>query len=295
MAMGLGGARPRGKAEKGGKIMRQYFSGLAVLMLLSACSGQSELSQSANNFAAPEQQANAHQAAQPAPPAILAPTKVGQIVHNDDALDFSYLWPAEAVSIAPLDSWLKGNADARYADVHMVALRDAAAMKADGFPFRKHALDQKWTTVADTPQVLVLQADGYAYTGGAHGMPFNSSIIWDKVREKRLSIGQFFDLPRFRNLVTGEFCDLLNKQRREKRGLEVKPDANDPFNGCPDILKQQILPISKRGKELDTVRVIIGPYEAGPYAEGTYTIEMQADGDLMRVVRRPYNAWFATP
>lgn len=274
--------------------MQRYWMALALgSLVVAGCSDKESSQQPPQNAAPAGQQPAASPAPTAAPPT--APASAGKVNRDDAALDFSYEWPAQAAGIAPLDAWLRGHAETQYKEAHGSATRDAAAMKADGFPFRKHALEQKWATVADTPQALVLQAEGYAYTGGAHGMPFHSSIIWDKAREQRIGIGQFFDLSRFKNLVTGEFCDKLNAERREKRGIVVKPDASDPFNACPDILKQQIIPVSQRGKGLDTVRVIIGPYEAGPYAEGTYTIEMQADGELMRVVKRPYNTWFAAP
>lgn len=276
--------------------MHRHFLPLALIPLFAAgCSDRSEQQEAPQNATPPQQMGNAISASAPASPPPAIPTKAGRVMRNDAALDFAYKWPTQAASISALDAWLRSHAETQYREAHTAAMRDSAAMKADGFPFRKHALEQTWSTVADTPQTLVLEAQGYAYTGGAHGMPFHSSIIWDKAQEKRIGIGQFFDLPRFSRLVTMEYCDILNRHRREKRGIVVRPDSDDPFSGCPDILKQQIIPVSLRGKGLDTVRIIIGPYEAGPYAEGTYTIEMQVDGEMMRVVRPPYNGWFAAP
>jgi len=259
---------------------------VCTVALLSACSPARE--EKAENSARPVQNSaapvSAREVSKPRPPVT--------ITRKDEALNFTYAWPSPAASIPALSDWLRGHSDDQYNRAHRSAADDAKAMKRDGFPYRLHEFQQKWAAVADTPGVLVLQSDGYEYTGGAHGMPFNTALIWDRAKAARLGTGDLIDLPRFAKLAKSRFCDELNRQRKEKRGLAVKPGSNDPFDSCPDMTKQQVFPISAKGNALDTVRIVIGPYEAGPYAEGDYTIDLPVDTVLHAAIKPAYQPWF---
>jgi hypothetical protein len=274
--------------EGEGSAMKQLMtSAICAIGLLSACSPKGDGEKAGNSTAF------VHNAA--APIVSETPTKPHPpitVTRKDEALNFVYSWPSAAASIPALNAWLNRHADDQYNRAHRSAADDAKAMKRDGFPYRMHEFQQKWTALADTPGVLVLQSDGYEYTGGAHGMPFTSALIWDRAKGARLGTGDVIDLPRFAMLATSRYCDELNRQRKEKRGLAVKPDSTDPFDACPDMTKQQVFPISAKGKALDTVRIVIGPYEAGPYAEGDYTIDLPMDAVLRPAIKPAYRAWF---
>lgn len=260
----------------------------ALIALVSACSSGSDDKQH-SNVAAPAQNAAASAAK---PEASANPAAPVAIDRKDELLNFAYKYPAAAAAIPALNIWLKGHADDRYKKAHGPAEQDAKAAKAQGFPYRGHEFQQEWKTVADTPAALVMQADGYEYTGGAHGMPFTSAVIWDRAKGVRLGTGDVIDLARLATVGGKRFCDALNLQRKEKRGVAVKAGSNDPFDTCPDMTKQQILPLSKDGKALDAIRIVIGPYEAGPYAEGSYTIDLPIDAALRAAIKTPYRGWF---
>jgi len=38
-----------------------------------------------------------------------------------------------------------------------------------------------------------MQSEGYVFTGGTHGMPVVTTLIWDKAREQRLSTDALMD------------------------------------------------------------------------------------------------------
>lgn len=216
-----------------------------------------------------------------------------QIASTTEMLEFSYGWPAEATRIAPLDAWFRGNGEAIQRKWQADAKQALADSKKDGWVWRTYSYEERYGAQADTPRMLVLVSDGYQYTGGAHGMPIATAVIWDKQRSKRLATGQVIDLAALKRVAEDRFCEALDMERAERRGEPVPADRPDMFDECIDITRQLVVPVSTRGGALDTIRVMIGPYEAGPYAEGSYQIDLPVTGDLLAVVRPAYRTAFA--
>ena len=52
---------------------------------------------------------------------------------------------------------------------------------------------------------------------------------------------------------------------------------------------------SSNGATFDRIGFQIAPYEAGPYAEGTYEITLPVDGAVMRALKPQYRASFSIP
>lgn len=211
-------------------------------------------------------------------------------------LDYSYKWPAEAAAIPALNIWLRGNAEKLLAENRAAAKEAQVEAKANDFPYHDYSYEEEYATVADTPRMMVLLSGGYVYTGGAHGMPIATAILWDKAAQKRLATTALIDLPRFAALAKKRFCAELDRQRAEKRGEPVRhddPNELSDFVQCVELTKQLVLPVSKGGKALDNMRVVIGPYEAGPYAEGSYQIDLPLDAGLLATVQPRYRDVFA--
>ncbi len=262
--------------------------------MLAACSGGPE-----GEAARQNNSGNSAAAAEAAPSASKAAPEAerAKIERKDAVLEFSYEWPAVAVAIAPLDAWLRSQAETHFQDAYGSAQEGRAMSEKGSYPFHAYEYRQSWNAVADTPAVLVMQGDGYSYTGGAHGLPFTVALIWDRAAQRRLAAREVIDISRLAGAARGAFCKELDRQREEKRGAPVDP-ANDggiaEFNRCVDMKQQEIMPISRGGKALDTIRVVIGPYEAGPYAEGSYEIDLPVTPALVEAVLPAYRGWFAT-
>ncbi|MFT3965269.1 MAG: DUF4163 domain-containing protein [Sphingobium sp.] len=269
------------------------FLALCGLLALPACSGgkpgKDEATGKAGNAAAPPGNAAAANETAPGP----GPQSLSE---DSEGYEFSYKWPAAASAIPELNAWLNGNGERLLAQTKAAALSEKVEAKKEGYPFHGHSYEEDFGVNANTPRMLVLLSNGYVFTGGAHGMPINTAIIWDKGTKKRLATAALIDLPRFADLAKKRFCDELDKQRAEKRGEPVKhddPNELDDFVRCVDMTKQLILPVSKGGKALDMVKIVIAPYEAGPYAEGTYEIDLPLDAGLLKAVKAPYREAFA--
>ena len=221
-----------------------------------------------------------------------------EIKGNTEALDFAYSWPGQAAAIPKLDEWLRGNAEGLRKSSQRDADRDMRLAKGDGYPFRGYSYEERWSVVADTPRALVLQSDGYVYTGGAHGMPITTAIIWDKRSEQRLPTSAVLNVAILSSVAKDGFCAELDRQRAVKRGAPVNASEVGQiaaFTDCVDPAKQTILPISRNGEALDAVRFVIGPYEAGSYAEGRYTIDLPIDQALLGAVTPSWRDAFIIP
>jgi len=258
---------------------------LAVLAL-AGCGGEPSERADAPNAAA----ANLTQPLPPAKPAndVVVSDKAGEIT-------FIYSWPQAAAGIAELDAWLRGNGEQLRKRTMDGGHADEAEAKKAGYPFRGHSYEEHWGVVADIPTLLVMQSEGYIYTGGAHGMPIVTTLIWDKAAKKRLATDTVLDKSVLDRGLKDRFCAALDAERAKRRGEPVKagaPDQLDEFTRCVDLTKQTILPVSLKGQALDTIRVVIMPYEAGPYAEGIYQLDLPVDAAVLQAVKPAYKGAF---
>jgi len=262
---------------------------LLIAFAVAGCNAEPVPGETPANEAASKPAANAGQPVAPAQPANAAiHEKAGEI-------QFDYSWPQAAARIPALDAWLRGNGQHLREQTLDKGRAEEANAAQEGYPFRGYTYEEHWQAVADLPALLVMQSEGYVFTGGAHGMPVVTTLIWDKEREQRLSTDALMDMAQLRAGLHDRFCAALDAERARRRGAPV--DAGDPneladFIRCVDLARQTILPVSLNGKALDTIRVIILPYEAGPYAEGIYQLDLRVDETVMQAVKPPYRDAF---
>lgn len=274
------------------------LTAMVAVMALAGCGGQSgdtphnvANSAAASAVSAPANASAPANLAQSAPATAAAPVSIAQ---KNDALDFAYSWPGEASAIPVLDGWLRGNADTLRKRTLKEAEGYRAEAKKDGYPFRQYSYEETFKALANTPAVLVLQSEGYIYTGGAHGMPITTDIIWDKAAGKRLATRDLIDLASFAKVAKDRYCKELDRQRLEKRGKDAGSMGIDEFTQCVPILEQDVLPFSRSGKALDAIRILIAPYNAGPYAEGSYVIDLPIDTATLATVKPAWKGAFST-
>ena len=277
-----------GQADKNkGRTVKNRIKWIVLLLALPGCrndgaatNGQNAAPAVVNSATGVAEAPNVAQASTPARPVAFA--------SDDGTLDFAYSWPDEAAGVVKLDAWLRGNAEKVKAEGLRAARDDRKGAESSGFPYRKHSYEEKWAVVADTPRLLVMQSEGYVYTGGAHGMPISTALLWDRQTEKRLAVGALMDVKKMAAITRNAFCKALDGERAKKRGGDPhSSDApDDPFNGCPDMAAQLVLPVASReGGPLDRLRVYIGPYEAGPYAEGIYQMDLPISRAMLTAIR----------
>nr|WP_087573130.1 DUF4163 domain-containing protein [Sphingomonas sp. CDS-1] len=260
-------------------------------LLLGACSAAKDADNAmatgndvvASNFAN-------RMSGQPEPP---LPAKPFEQKEKTDLLEFAYGYPAQAAQIPALVEKFGNTLKVNKSDALKMAREDQKAAKASGFPFHAHALETHWTATADTPRFLALESESYVYTGGAHGMTGYDALLWDKDRKRETAVEALMTSPTaFAAAIHDRFCEALDKARAEKRGEPVKRSDDDDFTKCIDPMKQVLVPTSKDGKLIDSVTVVIGPYSAGPYAEGSYDIALPVDAAMRKAIKTEYQDAF---
>ena len=254
------------------------------LILLAACSAQ---------------KAPAPPAASSAPAASVATataTAAGNarsVAEENDLYDFSYSYPA-AAGLPGLRAWLDADLARKKAELVESARESKAAAKADGIDYRAYADGTEWKVVADLPGWLSLSANLYSDSGGAHPNHGYDALVWDKAAGKRLDPRDLFvSHQALSRAIRARFCDLLDAERSKRRGEKVNRASGDMFDACIDPAEEVVILGSTDGRTFDRVGVLVGPYEAGSYAEGDYDITLPVNEAVLAAVKPAYRAAFA--
>jgi hypothetical protein len=71
--------------------------------------------------------------------------------------------------------------------------------------------------------------------------------------------------------------------------------GDDDFTQCIDPMEQVLVPTSSDGKLIDSMTVVVGPYNAGPYAEGSYDVKLPVDAAMRKAIKTEYQDGFVKP
>lgn len=208
------------------------------------------------------------------------------VAEANDVWDFKYAYPAQAGRIPSLRAMLDARQAQALAELKDQAIEGRAFADEQGFPFNPYALDVTWETVADLPDWLSLSSQIYSFTGGAHGNTGFDALLWDKRANKPLEPASLFASPEaLQAAVSSAFCTALNKQREERRGEPVDPNADDWMNACPKVADTTLILGSSNSRTFDRIGFLIDPYTAGPYAEGTYEVTLPVTAAVRAAVK----------
>lgn len=221
------------------------------------------------------------------------PAKPVSISEKTDLLEFGFSYPSAAASVPAIAKHLDADLRRSRQDALTMAGEDkAAAAKAD-YPFRPHSLETEWSVAADTPRLLSLRSQTYVFTGGAHGMTGYAALLWDKQRQREISFSAMMTAPSaFAAAIRDRFCAGLDAERAEKRGAPVER-GDDDFTKCIDPMKEVLVPTSADGRRIGSLTVVIAPYSAGPYAEGSYEVKLPVDAAMLKAIKSEYHSAFA--
>lgn len=282
--------------------MRNGSLTLAVLLLAGGCqqetapaadqTGGAQASQSEAAIAQDEI-AGATEAPSEAPPVSIAGAGRSVEVSNE-VYEFKYAYPDVAGAIPGLKEILDGRMAEARSRLASSASDDEKSAKKDGYPYHAHSYGAQWQQVADLPGWLSLSSEFYTYSGGAHGMSGFESLLWDRrAQTARRPRDLFTGADELRAAIRTPFCDALDKQRADRRGEPVRRDSGQMFTECIDPVAQTLILGSSNGQTFDRIGVLVGPYEAGPYAEGTYEVTLPVTGKVMATLKPQYRTAFS--
>jgi hypothetical protein len=220
-----------------------------------------------------------------AAPALAAPIPASDLLIRDVTPQLSYRWRAapEAATQPALLDGIRSEALAELAKEKQDAARDAADAQKSGFPFRAYETIISWTLAAETPHLLALQSLNYSFTGGAHGNTGYAAKIWDKTANTAIPFSALFtDWPKAQVLLEPAYCKALAEEQTSRGG--------NPVNNCPKLADQAIVPWADLASTAYQFRVLLGPYAAGSYAEGSYLITLPWPAGVEALVKPAYKA-----
>lgn len=224
--------------------------------------------------------------------ASAADAKPVKIVRNSASLEFSYAWPAQAAAIPALNLWLQADANRIFKREAASAASDAAQAKKSNYPFRQHDIRMAWETTGQSPRLLSLEGSFWGYTGGAHGNGSTAAFLWDRARNARIDLQQLLIVGQsWTGAIRQPFCVLLDRERVKRRGGPL--EAGGMFSACPSYNEVAVVIADKDGNgRFDHVQVTADPYVAGPYVEGSYTIDLPITAAMIARLKPDYRGSF---
>lgn len=275
--------------------MRHSLWAMAMLLVASGCTGGQD--DPAPGETAPDLAVSDAALADAAP--TEAPTEMpvaaGRSVEaSNDLYEFSFSYPDAAGAIPRLKELFDTRIYMEREKLASSAGDERKEAKKQGYPFHPHSYGAKWQAVADLPGWLSLSADLYSFTGGAHGMSNFDSLLWDRRAETLRKPRDLFVSPdALRDAIREPFCDELDRQRETRRGEPVQRDSGQMFTECIDPVAQTLILGSTNGQTFDRIGILIAPYEAGPYVEGTYDVTLPVTGKVMAALKPQYRNSFS--
>lgn len=235
-----------------------------------------------------------------APPSAPAPVLVAagarEVREKTDMYEFAYSYPAAAAAIPDLRDFLEADLAKLRTGLVSDAKEGRDDAKENAFPFNPYTASSNWNVVTDLPGWLSLSTLVGNFSGGAHPNYAYDAVLWDKTANMRRAAADLFTSPdSLKTVILKPFCAELTRQRAKKRGGEKVGEAADPFNTCVDPLEQTVILGSKGGKSFDRIGFLIAPYNAGPYAEGSYEVTLPLSAAVLAAVKPEYRTAFIAP
>lgn len=207
--------------------------------------------------------------------------------------EFSYSYPAAAGRIPALKAWMEQDLAHGRDSIAAQAREGKEEARKNKFPFNGYDASTLWQVVTDLPGWLSLSGMEEEYTGGAHPNHGPIALLWNKQTGRRMKAIDLFNAPALTAALQPAFCAQLNKQRSERRGEPVAPQSTDPMDACLDPAKEVLILGSADHRKFTRIGILLGPYEAGSYAEGDYEITLPVTPAVLAAVKSQYRDAFA--
>lgn len=229
-----------------------------------------------------------------APPTPAAKPQSVTIAETDDLVEFKFSWPAEAAAIPAIDAEMRAHAAEHLKKARAGSQEERKARAGTDAPIMPFAFDAEWKVMGQNERFLSLAAQVYEFTGGAHGNTHYDVLLWDKPSsKKRATLDLFADRAAAAAFLNQTYCPLLDAQRAKKREETLPLQGEGWMIECPDASKYPIAPVDSDGDgHFEALRVLLPPYEAGPYAEGTYEVDVPVTDRVKAMMKAEFRSAF---
>lgn len=129
------------------------------------------------------------------------------------------------------------------------------------------------TRVHETGKLLSLKRTASEYTGGAHGMTVSTGVLWDKALKRQVGWADLFTKGADYAGLDRALCAAINAAKRERDPAAEPVALGGKDWACPRAVATPfVLAPSTVGGKAGGLVFLIGPYQVGPYAEGSYEV-----------------------
>jgi len=216
-------------------------------------------------------------------PAPLADARLKDVIETQESYIVGISYPPGIDKYPGL-----AQAVAAYAEAARAELMQAVAGFGNDKPNAPYELSLSFEKVVETPQVVAVAADGSRYTGGAHGEPLVARFVWLPAQARLLTANAL--VPKVEGWV--EIGSYIREQLHT--GVSVRADADELPPGErqqfvrtadkmidegtePDVDNfREFQPIVDARGRITALRFVFPPYQVGPYADGTQTVDVPA-------------------
>jgi hypothetical protein len=262
--------------------MRRPWLLLSLLLLLVSCNRGNEAA--SPGATAPGEHPASASTAPPAPPPLQ------DVIERDPRYIIGITYPPLARRYPGLAAELQ-----RYAESVRDELMQAVAALGTRKPDAPYDLSLSFSELVATPDIVAIAADGSSYTGGAHGTPLVARFVWLPRQDRRLTASDLFPAAS----TWRDISALVREQLQAALSQRVDADNLAPADRA-DVVRQASLMIEEgtgpdvaNFSQFETVlaadgriaalRFVFPPYQVGPYADGTQTVDVPANVLLPRV------------
>ncbi len=248
---------------------------LSVVLMASACKREAEV-------LAPPVPGQTAPAETVAGPAAAIP-ELKDVIETNDSYIVGISYPATINKYPGLAQVVSA-----YADSARAELMQAVAGFGNDKPSAPYELSLSFEQVVETPQLVAIAADGSRYTGGAHGEPLVARFVWLPAQNKLLTAKEL--VPRVQGWVAiGAYIreQLHTSVSVRADADEMPPEERLEFVRSADKMIDEgtepdvdnfaaFQPVVDAQGRITALRFVFPPYQVGPYADGTQTVDVPA-------------------
>lgn len=212
-----------------------------------------------------------------------APVELKDVIESNDRYVIGISYPA---SVNRHPGLAKALSD--YTDAERAELMEAVDAFGNDKPSAPYELSLAFEQVVDTPQIVAVAADGSRYTGGAHGQPLIARFVWLPQQNARLTAVALIPGSQGWQAVSDYVREQLhtavvNRADEDElapvdRAALIKSTFRMIDEGTePDAANfSEFVPVLDAAGRITALRFVFPPYQVGPYADGTQTVDVPA-------------------
>jgi len=228
-----------------------------------------------------------------------APLELRDVIQTSPQAVIGISYPPDIARYPGLAKALAG-----YADSARAELQQAVDGLGNDKPTMPYELSLSFEKVLETPQLVVVSADGSRYTGGAHGEPLVARFVWLPEQQQMLTADRLVADAKGWKAIS----DYVADQLRERVATRLSTDELDPAQmqeslrsasrmiadgtGASADNFSQFQPLTGADGKITAVRFVFPPYQVGPYSDGTQAVDVPA-GVMAPHVGAEYAGLFA--